>query len=171
MKLLIVIDVQNDFITGPLGSKEAQHIIPLIKERIETYINNGDKVVFTRDTHTANYLDSLEGHYLPVLHCIEDTEGWEVVPELAPYVVQAFNKSRFGLPRLKDLSIGNFDNKYESIELVGVCTDICVISNALILKANTDIPVVVNSSCCAGTNPTKHWEAIDVMKSCQVEVI
>ena len=176
MRMLIVIDMQNDFVTGRVGSKEAQQIIPRIEERIKEYLKNGDTVLFTKDTHKENYLDTLEGHYLPVVHCIEDTDGWEIVPQLAPYAQYILYKNKFGYVNLANDSLIMTNTYFSkdkciSIELIGVCTDICVVSNALILKATTDIPIYVKADCCAGTTPQKHMEALDVMKSCQVEVI
>ena len=105
MRMLIVIDMQNDFVTGRVGSKEAQQIIPRIEERIKEYLKNGDTVLFTKDTHKENYLDTLEGHYLPVVHCIEDTDGWEIVPQLAPYAQYILYKNKFGYVDLANDSL------------------------------------------------------------------
>lgn len=167
MKTLIVIDMQNDFVTGSLGTNEAQHIVPNVKKKLEEYYERGDQVFFTRDTHSKNYLQTLEGKKLPVEHCIEGTKGWEIVSDL-PMDKDAMiiNKTSFGFSGWHLYSLGN------EIEIIGLCTDICVISNALILKAKfPDSEIYVDASCCAGTTPELHSKALDVMKSCQVNVI
>ena len=168
-KVLIVVDMQNDFIYGPLGTKEAQAIVPKVKEKIEEYNTRGDLVIFTRDTHTNNYLETNEGKYLPIEHCIKYTEGWKIIDEISHFGDHIFNKDTFGYHRwftlagIKGLS---------EIEMVGVCTDICVISNALILKMEfPEANIIVDATCCAGTTPEKHAAALEVMKSCQIEVI
>lgn len=164
-KLLIVIDMQNDFVTGSLGSKEAQAIVPKVQEKIKEYKNRGDRVIFTRDTHGANYLDTAEGRKLPVKHCIKDTEGWQIVPELQAESCEYINKPTFGWLYWNDFG------ETDEIELIGVCTDICVISNALILKAKYPEAVIsVDASCCAGVTPEKHQAALETMKSCQIDV-
>ena len=171
MKILIVIDMQNDFITGPLGTPEAVTIVDKIKEKInnKTY----DDIYFTRDTHYDNYLNTKEGILLPVEHCLHESPGWCIVDELnkeAHKKDHIYDKNTFGyidwrkhLPILYSTS---------TIEIVGVCTDICVISNALILRSvYPNINIQVDASCCAGTTPKMHEKALDVMKSCQIEVI
>lgn len=166
-KILIVVDMQNDFTTGSLGTPEAQAIVPNVKSKIEEYISRGDKVIFTRDTHHDNYLNSQEGKKLPVTHCIEGTHGWEVVGEIDQPECQHLNKLTFGYTGW-DLRL----EKPTEIELVGVCTDICVVSNALILKATfREAEITVDASCCAGVTPEKHRAALEVMKSCQINVI
>ena len=165
MKTLIVIDMQNDFVTGSLGTKEAQAIVPNVKKKIQEYVNRGDQIIFTRDTHYSNYLETQEGKMLPVEHCIYDTEGWEIVDELEVMNCIYVNKTSFGWDGWLKLN-------YEEIELIGVCTDICVISNALILKAQfPEVKITVDASCCAGVTPGLHEAALKVMKSCQINVI
>jgi nicotinamidase-related amidase len=166
-KILIVVDMQNDFITDALGSPEAQAIVPNVKNKIEEYLSRGDKVIFTRDTHHDNYLKSQEGKKLPVTHCIEGTHGWEVVSAIDNPECQHLNKLTFGYMGW-DLRL----DKPEEIELVGVCTDICVVSNALILRATfREAEITVDASCCAGTTPENHNAALQVMKCCQINVI
>ena len=167
MKTLIVIDMQNDFVTGSLGTNEAQHIVPNVKKKLEEYYERGDQVFFTRDTHSKNYLQTLEGKKLPVEHCIEGTKGWEIVSDLpVDKDAMIINKTSFGFSGWHLYSLGN------EIEILGLCTDICVISNALILKAKfPDSEIYVDVSCCAGTTPELHGKALDIMKSCQVNVI
>ncbi len=164
-KVLIVVDMQNDFVTGTLGSKEAQAILPNVKSKIKEYADRGDRIIFTRDTHGDNYLETPEGKKLPVKHCIENTEGWQVVADLVTEPCEYVNKPTFGW-----LSWDDFGEKDE-IELIGVCTDICVVSNALILKARyPEAAISVDASCCAGVTPEKHKAALETMKSCQIDV-
>ena len=166
-KILIVVDMQNDFVTECLGTAEAQAIVPNVKRKIEEYISRGDQVIFTRDTHHKNYLDSHEGKYLPVPHCIEGTHGWQIVSEIDNPECMHLNKLTFGYMGW-DLRLEN----PSEIELIGVCTDICVVSNALILRAMfRNIDITVDASCCAGVTPEKHKAALEVMKSCQINVI
>ena len=144
MKALIVVDMQNDFISGSLGTKEAQAIVSNVAKRIQTARMNGETVFFTRDTHSEDYLNTQEGRNLPVPHCICGTDGWQIarVPEL------------------------------ESVELIGLCTDICVISNAMILKARLpETPVFVRADCCAGVTPESHENALNAMKMCQIVIL
>lgn len=165
MKALIVVDVQNDFITGALGSKEAVAIIPNVKKKIEEYVSAGNKVIFTRDTHSENYLNTNEGKNLPVVHCVEGTDGWKIVEGLDVPNCSYVNKPTFGW-------LGWGSHKFEEIELIGVCTDICVVSNALILKAMyPEIQITVDASCCAGVTPESHRAALTTMKSCQINVV
>lgn len=167
MKTLIVIDMQDDFIYGSLGSPEAQAIVPNVKKKIEEYESRGDKVIFTRDTHFKNYLESHEGKNLPVPHCIEGTHGWEIIEEIDKPECQHLNKLTFGYMGW-DLRL----DKPEEIEIVGVCTDICVISNALILRATfREAEITVDASCCAGSTPANHLAALQVMKFCDIDVI
>ena len=166
MKTLIVVDMQNDFVHGPLGTPEARAIIPNIKKKIDQYIEHGDRVIFTRDTHATNaYLKTNEGRHLPIKHCIYGTKGWMVVDELDVTTCEHINKPTFGWTY--------WDNYlFEEIELCGVCTDICVASNALMLKAMfSEINITVDANCCAGTTPENHKAALQVMKSCQIEVM
>lgn len=167
-KLLIVIDMQNDFITGPLGSPEAQAIVPHVAEKVREAVANRDDVVFTQDTHTPNYLDSQEGKHLPVVHCQQGTPGWEIHPSLKPYAEKVFVKPGFGSTELLEyVKSGGYDQ----VELMGLCTDICVVTNALMLKgALPELPIRVDASGCAGVTPKTHEAAIDTMKMCQIEV-
>lgn len=165
MKTLIVVDMQNDFVTGSLGTKEAQAIIPNVKKKIQEYVDRGNQIIFTQDTHYHNYLDTQEGKMLPVEHCIYETEGWKIVDGLEVPNCIHINKTSFGWDGWDDLN-------YEEIELIGVCTDICVISNALILKAQfPEVKITVDASCCAGVTPEFHEAALKVMRSCQINVI
>ena len=165
MKTLIVVDMQNDFITRSLGTKEAQAIVPNVKRKIQEYSNRGDRIIFTQDTHYSNYLDTQEGKMLPVEHCIYETEGWKIVDGLEVPNCIHINKTSFGWDGWDELN-------YEEIELIGVCTDICVISNALILKAQfPEVKITVDASCCAGVTPELHEDALNAMRSCQINVI
>ena len=173
MKVLVVVDMQNDFVSGNLGTKEAVAIVPDVKKKIEEYYNNGDVVFFTKDTHLDGYLDTQEGKKLPVEHCVIGTNGWEIVDELKSCAKHVINKDRFGSNYLAECIHGGFaSNDYDSVELVGVCTDICVVSNALLIKAWVpEMEITVDASCCAGVTPEKHRAALEVMKSCQINVI
>ena len=165
MKTLIVVDMQNDFIDGSLGTKEAVAIVPNVKKKIKEYEANGDRVIFTQDTHDANYLCTNEGKHLPVEHCIVGTHGWEIADGLEVDNCDYVSKPTFGWKHW-----GNY--RFEEIELVGLCTDICVVSNALILKAMyPEIPITVDASCCAGVTPESHKAALLTMKMCQINVI
>ena len=151
-KVLVVIDMQNDFIDGALGTKEAQAMLPLLVEKLE---REEALLVFTQDTHGADYLETQEGKNLPVPHCIKLEKGWEIAPSLKPFVEKA----------------AAVVEKPEAIELVGLCTDICVIANAMILKAAfPEVPISVDASCCAGVTPESHENALKAMKMCQVAV-
>lgn len=173
-QILIVVDMQNDFISGSLGTQEAQGIVSKVAEKIAKF--NGD-IYFTMDTHDESYETSQEGKSLPIAHCQEGTKGWQ----LAEPVLQAaevdsekiYCKGQFGSVELaEDLQYLNEVEPIESIELVGLCTDICVVSNALLLKAFLpEVPITVDSSCCAGVTPEKHEAALETMKSCQIHVI
>lgn len=164
-KTLIVVDMQNDFITMALGTKEAVAIVPKVKAKIEEYVKNGDEIIFTRDTHSHDYLDTTEGKNLPVEHCIKGTKGWEIADGLYVEGAKIIDKPNFGWPRWCDENL-------ESVELIGLCTDICVVSNALIIKAQfPDAKVKVDSSCCAGVTPESHQAALKTMQMCQVEVV
>ena len=179
MKVLVVVDMQKDFVDGALGSPEAQAIVPNVAAKVKEYAEMKDGlVVYTRDTHFANYVDTREGRYLPIPHCIFKTEGWEIVPEVLndQAAVVIFNKETFGYSEIAEgisyIVNGELGQEIDSIEVCGLCTDICVVSNALILKASfPDIPFVVDSACCAGITPAKHEAALEVMRSCQIDVI
>lgn len=167
-KLLVVVDMQKDFIDGSLGTKEAQEIVSAVAEKIEAYQAAGDEVVFTYDTHEENYLDTQEGKKLPVVHCIKGTPGWELDQALQKYEGKRFEKPTFGSRSLAEWA--SFQ-EFEEVELVGLCTDICVISNALLLKAYMpEMPVAVDASCCAGVTPASHNNALEAMKMCQIEI-
>ena len=168
MKYLIVVDMQNDFIDGALSTPEAVAILPYVKERIESF---DGKVLFTRDTHFEDYENTQEGKNLPVRHCIKDTDGWQIHPLLDPLrKTPAIDKITFGSKDL--IEILSHEEEIESITFLGLCTDICVISNALLIKANyPEIPLYVVESACAGVTPESHKNALDAMRMCQVEII
>lgn len=172
-KLLLVIDMQNDFIDGALGTAEAESIVPVVVKKAEKF--DGD-VIFTRDTHFDNYMETQEGKKLPVPHCIQGTHGWELHPELERLRLQknlpVFDKLAFGCRELPDWLAAHYPEGLESIELVGVCTDICVVSNALLLKAFfPELPIRVTASACAGVTPESHENALKVMEICQIEIL
>ena len=167
MKLLIVVDMQNDFIDGVLGSKEAVAIVPYVKQIIEEF---DGKVIFTRDTHFDDYMDTQEGKNLPVPHCIQNTHGWEIHPQLeALRKTDAIDKITFGSKDL--ISVIEQERDVESITFLGLCTDICVISNVMLVKAFfPEIPLIVDAKGCAGVTPESHQNALNAMKMCQVEI-
>lgn len=164
MKTLIVVDMQNDFIDGSLGTKEAQAIVPNVKKKIQEYKNRGDEIIFTRDTHQSDYLDTPEGKKLPVVHCIEGTKGWQIADGLGVEGCTYIDKPTFGWTHWNERT-------FQEIEMVGLCTDICVVSNALILKATfPSVEITVDASCCAGVTPQTHLAALETMKMCQILV-
>lgn len=173
-KVLIVIDMQKDFIDGVLGTKEAVFIVPKVINKIKEF--NGE-VIYTRDTHDENYLKSQEGTKLPVVHCIKDTEGWSLVNGIEELARKSkskiFDKPAFGsMDMVRYVESLCKEGKVDEIELVGVCTDICVISNAVLLKsAMPEVKIVVDSSCCAGVTPESHNNALNAMNMCQIEII
>ena len=171
-KILIVVDMQNDFVDGALGTKEAVSMVDHVVEKIENFV--GD-IIVTYDTHQENYMDTQEGKNLPVPHCIRGTEGWE----LDQRVQEALNKKKykiiekptFGAVELPEYVKATYDPSEISIELIGLCTDICVVSNALLLKAHfVETEISVDASCCAGVTPESHEAALTTMKMCQVKV-
>ncbi len=165
MKTLIVIDMQNDFITGALGTREAQAIVGNVKAKIAAAREAGNRIIFTRDTHGEDYLNTPEGKKLPVTHCVKGTKGWEIADGLYVEGCEVIDKPTFGY-------IGWDIMTFDEIELVGLCTDICVVSNALILKATfPEAAITVDSSCCAGVTPETHNAALATMKMCQIDVI
>lgn len=168
--ILIVVDMQNDFVSGALGSADAQAIVPNVVEKVKGF--NG-RVIFTRDTHPENYMDTQEGHNLPVPHCIKGTAGWEICPELAPLCKEVIDKPTFGSAKLGELlAAADKAEPISSITLVGLCTDICVISNAMLVKAFLpEVPVTVDAACCAGVTPDSHKTALAAMLPCQITVI
>ena len=167
MKYLIVVDMQKDFIDGALGSPMAQAIVPKVVDKAAHF---DGKVFFTRDTHGPNYLNTQEGRNLPVKHCVQGTPGWQICEELQPFAANVVDKLSFGsisLPRLLAQ-----EGTPESIELCGLCTDICVISNAVILKsAFPETPVTVDAACCAGVTQESHNTALNAMKAVQIRVV
>ncbi len=164
MKTLIVIDMQNDFINGSLGTEEACAIVDNVKKKIKEYEKNGDEIIFTRDTHYDNYLETFEGKKLPVMHCIKNTDGWQIFDGLITENAKIIDKETFGYTGWNKM-------KFEEIEIVGLCTDICVVSNALILRAYfPDMKITVQSDCCAGVTPKTHEAALETMKMCQIDV-
>lgn len=168
MKYLIVVDMQVDFITGSLGSPLATAIVDNVVEKVKNF--NG-KIIFTRDTHFENYMDTQEGKKLPVPHCIKDTAGWQFCDELHPYVETVVDKVTFGSMDLPQM-LRDFGDDIEEIELCGLCTDICVISNAMILKAAfPETKITVHASCCAGVTVESHNTALNAMRAVQIEVI
>lgn len=163
-KTLIVVDMQKDFIDGALGTKEAVAIVENVKKKIAQYQQNGDEIIFTRDTHQSDYLNTNEGKNLPVEHCIKGTDGWKIQEGLEVPGAIYIDKPTFGYMNWKEYNL-------EEVEMVGLCTDICVVSNALIIKATyPEIPVSVDASCCAGVTPESHNAALITMKMCQVKV-
>lgn len=170
-KVLIVVDMQNDFIDGALGTAEAVAIVPAVKAKIENFDGT---VLFTRDTHFDNYMETQEGKNLPVPHCIKGTEGWQIRPELdALRKTEAIDKLTFGSSELGPmLQKMNQEEAIEEITVIGLCTDICVISNVMIAKAFLpEVPVVVDSACCAGVSVETHNNALKAMQVCQVKVL
>jgi len=174
MKVLIVVDMQNDFITGVLGNPETSAVVGNVVQKIKEFQkNNPDgKIIATLDTHSENYLQTQEGKNLPVPHCIRGTEGWKLVPEVESVLGDCLKleKVTFGAIDLP-LAVGR-DENIEEFQVIGVCTDICVISNVMILKsAFPEVPVKVFAECCAGVTPESHANALNAMKACQTEVI
>ena len=170
MKILIVVDMQNDFIDGSLGSEEAIAIVPNVKRKIEAYRKLGFPVIFTKDTHNENYLDTQEGKNLPVPHCIYNTNGWGITQQLDVQDSKVMNKPTFGSMELAQYIEAQYPEA--EIELVGLCTDICVISNALILKASfPETKITVDASCCAGVTSVSHKNSLEAMKMCQINII
>ena len=171
-KVLVVVDMQNDFVSGALGTPEARAIVPRVAEKIGQY--RPRDVYFTRDTHYEDYLDTQEGRNLPVPHCIAGTEGWQLEDEIAALAegAQIIDKPTFGSNRLAGLLMTERAQRALEVELVGLCTDVCVVSNALLLKAAMpEAPITVDASCCAGVTPERHRAALETMKSCQINVI
>ena len=184
-KILVVIDMQNDFIDGALGTKEAEAIVDNVVAKTKAYPKQD--VYATKDTHDADYLKTQEGHFLPVEHCIRGTDGWEIRPEIAELIEPSnvFEKPTFGSVELaealkrvafEELERGNLSGSSDGagieIEIVGLCTDICVISNALLLKAEMpEVKISVDPACCAGVTPASHDAAIATMQSCQIQMV
>ena len=164
-KTLIVVDMQNDFIDMALGTKEAVAIVPKVKAKIRQYADAGRQIIYTRDTHGPEYLNTPEGKKLPVPHCIQGTPGWQIADGLYIDGSRIIDKPNFGWPNWKEEAL-------EDVELIGLCTDICVVSNALIIKAQfPEAAVSVDSACCAGVTPESHQAALTTMKMCQIDVL
>ena len=167
-KILIVVDMQKDFIDGSLGSREAAAIVPEVRKKIEACEKAGYEIVFTLDTHGDDYLDTQEGRKLPVKHCIKGTDGWRLHEEFEHVQGKRFEKPAFGSVECGQYVAGGGS---ALAELVGLCTDICVISNAMVIKALApELPVLVDGRCCAGVTPDSHKNALEAMKMCQIEV-
>ena len=170
-QILVVVDMQNDFVTGPLGTPEARTILPKVAEKVKNFPG---RVLFTRDTHEENYLESREGRALPVPHCIRGTRGWEICPELETLrKEEPVDKPTFGSTGLGEVlrAADQYGEKIGKITLVGVCTDICVISNALLLRAFLpEAEIAVDAACCAGVTPESHQTALRAMKACQITI-
>lgn len=180
MKVLVVIDMQNDFITGSLGTPEAEAAVPRVVEKIRFW--TGGPVYATQDTHFPNYLETQEGRILPVVHCIQGTEGWKIESSVRAALTEGagrnesvlyLTKATFGSRDLAEVLVQRRkEEPIEEIVLIGLCTDICVISNALVLKAFLpEVPITVDAACCAGVNPDSHRNALDAMRMCQIGVV
>lgn len=177
MKVIVVVDMQNDFITGALGSAEAVKARDNLYDWMRDNVTEDDKVIFTRDTHYENYLNTQEGKNLPIPHCIKETDGWkidnkilDIIDDIIPFT-SFIDKSTFGTTDL-DGYMPYDCSLVEEIIFCGVCTDICVVSNALIMKAMySEIPISVIAKCCAGLTPEKHEAALSVMESCQIKIV
>ena len=177
MQYLIIIDMQNDFVTGSLGSKEAQNIIQNAVHKIQTW---DGQMIFTLDTHHEDYLQTQEGKMLPVPHCIKGTGGWRIIPEIEVLMhneykelkdnIHMFAKNTFGSVEMCQW-LQSYVKKGDTITIIGLCTDICVVSNALMIKAFLpEIPITVDTTCCAGTTIEKHDAALKTMESCQIQI-
>ena len=168
--ILIVVDMQNDFVDGALGSKDAQAIVDQVTAKIQGF---SGPVLFTRDTHGADYLQTQEGRNLPVPHCVENTPGWQLCPAVAALChTEPVNKVTFGSRQLAErLCEMNAADPLRSVTLIGLCTDICVISNAMVIKAFLpEVEIIVDAACCAGVTPESHHTALNAMRACQVKI-
>lgn len=168
--ILVVVDMQNDFIDGALGTREAEAIVPRVLEKLKAFPG---PVIFTRDTHHGDYLNTQEGRRLPVPHCIEGSEGWQIRAELEKYrMLPAVDKPSFGSTELQAVLLRmNGEEPIGSVTLVGLCTDICVISNALLIKAALpEVRVAVDAACCAGVTGQSHLTALEAMRACQIDI-
>lgn len=169
MKHFIVVDMQNDFCTGALANKDAVEIIPRIKAEVQAAKAENANIIFTRDTHAENYMETGEGKHLPVKHCVKDTEGWQVVPELMEETDEKtvfIDKLHFGFDKWAD-----YIKEGDEVTICGTCTDICVISNSLALKAIEGVEVDVIANCCAGLTKESHEAALNVLSCCQCNII
>lgn len=168
MKHFIVVDMQNDFCTGALANKDAVAIIPRLKAELQAAKTAGMNIIFTRDTHSENYMETGEGKHLPVPHCVKDTEGWQIVPELMEETDENtlfIDKTHFGFDNWPE-----FIKEGDEVVICGICTDICVVSNALALKAIEGVEVTVIADCCAGLTKESHDAALKVMECCQCNI-
>lgn len=186
MKILVLVDLQNDFIEGALGTDEAKQIVPKVVEKINCYPDKGNTLVlFTKDTHKSNYMDTLEGYYLPIPHCIENTPGWSINKDISNAVKQhnflsyssdkiinsRIYKNTFGAEDLR-VFLEKFKDDIEQIEFMGLCTSICVLSNALMARrVLPDTEIYVDRNCCACVTPESHEAALLAMKMCQIQII
>ena len=178
VNILLVIDMQKDFVDQALGTPEAQAIVPAVVEKINEYKARGDVIIATKDTHEESYLESQEGVNLPFIHCVQNTEGWQLddaVQAAMPENATIVHKPTFGSTELVKI-IGEYVAQYGEpnvhMEIVGLCTDICVVSNALIEKAfYPEMPITLDAKCCAGVTPATHDAAIATMRMCQINVI
>lgn len=168
--VLVVVDMQNDFVDAALGTANAVAIVPNVVEKVKSF---SGKVIFTRDTHPADYLQGREGKLLPVEHCIKGTPGWELIPQLQPLAEEIIDKPTFGSVELGErLRAMNEEEPIGSITLIGLCTDICVISNAMLLRAFLpETPIAIDASCCAGVTPESHETALKAMEGCQFTIL
>ena len=172
-KILIVVDMQKDFVDGALGSNEAVAIVDNVVKKIEAF--DGD-IIVTYDTHPENYMETQEGKNLPVPHCIKGTDGWKLDSKVQAAVdkknCKTIEKPTFGSTELPEYIKANYNPDETEIELIGLCTDICVVSNALLIKANfPETKMSVDASCCAGVTPESHTAALTTMKMCQINVV
>ena len=176
-EILVVVDMQRDFVDAALGTREAVAILPAVVAKIEEYKARGAVIIATQDTHEENYMDTSEGKHLPVIHCVRGTDGWQLHPAVAaalPETAIVLEKPTFGSTALVE-KVGEYVKEYGqenvSVELIGICTDICVVSNALLLKANFyEMPLSLDAACCAGVTPESHNAALTTMTMCQIEV-
>ena len=186
MKILTVVDMQRDFIDGTLGTKEAQQIVPNVVKKIEHAIEENVLVLMTKDTHSESYLSTLEGTILPIKHCIEGSEGWSIDKRISEAFDNKYGRLSYSSDNIinsrvykntfasEDLRkfFEKFRDDIEEVEFVGLCTDVCVISNVLVTRmVLPDVEITVDASCCAGVTPEKHQAALEVMKSCQINII
>ncbi len=173
-KILVVVDMQNDFVTGALKNDMALEIVDYVKYEVDRAEANKDIIIFTMDTHDENYMDTEEGKNLPVPHCIENTDGWQIVDKLRPYANRGIviTKETFGSVELGEIVRKHCDfERIEKIEFMGICTDICVLSNVALTKAFVpNVPIVVNAKCCAGVTEESHDTALNAMKAIQVKI-
>jgi len=172
-RMLLIVDMQNDFIDGTLGTKEAVNILPAALDKIKNF---DGEIFYTKDTHKQNYMSTAEGKNLPVQHCLKGTDGWRLNPDVEKLCIDkkatGIEKETFGSSMLPEIINKRYPGGVDEIEIIGICTDICVISNALLLKAFfPEVNIIVDSSCCAGVTPESHNNALEAMKMCQITVI